>query len=44
MDKEVGGFCGGGDLLCVMGEKESHGLSPAGGTAAELLVVGRSAA
>ena len=44
MDKEVGGFYGGGDSLCVMDEKESRGLSPAGGIAAELPVVGRSAA
>ena len=43
MDKEIGGFCGSGDSLCVMRE-ESRGLSPAGGTAAELLVVERSAA
>ena len=42
MDKEVGGFCVGGDSLCVMGEKESRGLSPASGTAAELLVLGGS--
>ena len=44
MEKDAGGFCGGGDSLCVMGEKESRGLSPVGSTAVELLLVGRSAA